>query len=137
MAGIASIIDGLDIPAPVKEDMKAVYALIAEAESHAHGMPVDQIHFHEVGTMDAVADIAGVCLLFHELGADQIIASPVHVGSGYVHCAHGILPSRLRPRPIFYRGSPYTAPRYRESSAPPPVAALLKHFVKEFQGNAR
>ena len=92
MAGISHIISHLDLPDQVKRDMECVYGLIAEAESHAHGMPVDQIHFHEVGSMDAVADIAGVCLLLHDIGAEQIIASPVHVGSGHVHCAHGILP---------------------------------------------
>lgn len=133
MAGIASIIDGLDIPAPVKEDMKAVYALIAEAESHAHGMPVDQIHFHEVGTMDAVADIAGVCLLFHELGADQIIASPVHVGSGYVHCAHGILPVPAPATAHILQGIPVYSTQVQGELCTPTGAALLKHFVKEFR----
>ena len=133
MAGIASIIDGLDIPAPVKEDMKAVYALIAEAESHAHGMPVDQIHFHEVGTMDAVADIAGVCLLFHELGADQIIASPVHVGSGHVHCAHGILPVPAPATAHILQGIPVYSTQVQGELCTPTGAALLKHFVKEFR----
>ena len=133
MAGIASIIDGLDLPAPVKEDMKAVYALIAEAESHAHGMPVDQIHFHEVGTMDAVADIAGVCLLFHELGADQIIASPVHVGSGHVHCAHGILPVPAPATSHIFQGIPVYSTQVQGELCTPTGAALLKHFVKEFR----
>ncbi|MBS5117903.1 MAG: nickel pincer cofactor biosynthesis protein LarC [Clostridium sp.] len=133
MAGIASIIDGLDIPAPVKEDMKAVYALIAEAESHAHGTPVDQIHFHEVGTMDAVADIAGVCLLFHELGADQIIASPVHVGSGHVHCAHGILPVPAPATAHILQGIPVYSTQVQGELCTPTGAALLKHFVKEFR----
>ena len=133
MAGIASIIDGLDIPAPVKEDMKAVYALIAEAESHAHGMPVDQIHFHEVGTMDAVADIAGVCLLFHELGADQIIASPVHVGSGHVHCAHGILPVPAPATAHILQGITVYSTQVQGELCTPTGAALLKHFVKEFR----
>ena len=133
MAGIASIIDGLDIPDPVKEDMKAVYALIAEAESHAHGMPVDQIHFHEVGTMDAVADIAGVCLLFHELGADQIIASPVHVGSGHVHCAHGILPVPAPATAHILQGIPVYSTHVQGELCTPTGAALLKHFVKEFR----
>ena len=133
MAGIASIIEGLEIPAPVKEDMKAVYALIAEAEAHAHGMPVDQIHFHEVGTMDAVADIAGVCLLFHELGADQIIASPVHVGSGYVHCAHGILPVPAPATAHILQGIPVYSTQVQGELCTPTGAALLKHFVKEFR----
>lgn len=69
-----------------------MYDLIAQAESHVHGRPVDEIHFHEVGSMDAVADVTAVCLLMHELKLERVVASPVHVGSGHVHCAHGILP---------------------------------------------
>ena len=70
----------------------AVYALIADAESRVHGRPVSEIHFHEVGTLDAVADVVGVCLLMEMTGAEKITASPVHVGSGYVRCMHGVLP---------------------------------------------
>ena len=64
MAGIAHIVrDHLDLPEKVKEDVLAVYGRIAEAEAHVHGVPVSDIHFHEVGTMDAVADVTAVCLL--------------------------------------------------------------------------
>ena len=92
MAQIEAMIDGLPMPRPVKEKAKAVYALIAEAESHAHGCPVSEVHFHEVGAMDAVADVAGACLLLHWLAPDRVVASPVHLGSGQVRCAHGVLP---------------------------------------------
>ncbi|MBR2560081.1 MAG: DUF111 family protein, partial [Firmicutes bacterium] len=81
-AELEQIIDSLAIDEQVKADVKAVYARIAEAESHAHGVPVTEIHFHEVGTMDAVADITAVCLLMDELAPDQVVVSPVHVGSG-------------------------------------------------------
>ena len=82
----------MNIPDNVREDVLSVFGLIAEAESRVHGKPVTDIHFHEVGTMDAVADITAVCLLINELAPDEIIATPVHVGSGTVKCAHGILP---------------------------------------------
>ena len=91
--GIAHIVeDHLNLPEAVKADVLAVYSMIAEAESHAHGVPVTEIHFHEVGTMDALADISAVCLLLHKLAPQQILASPVCMGSGQVRCAHGILP---------------------------------------------
>ena len=80
------------IPAKVREDILNVYSLIADAESHVHGVPVTDIHFHEVGTMDAIADIAAVCLLMNEISPDEVVVSPIHVGSGRVKCAHGILP---------------------------------------------
>ena len=82
----------LALPDKVKENVAAVYRLLADAESRAHGRPVGEIHFHEVGALDAVADIAAVCWLLAELAPDEIVASPVHVGSGTVRCAHGVLP---------------------------------------------
>lgn len=82
----------LSLEQAVRDDILAVYRLLAEAESHVHGVPVSDIHFHEVGTMDALADITAVCMLLHALAPDEIVASPVHVGSGTVKCAHGILP---------------------------------------------
>ena len=75
----------------VKKDALAVYRLIAEAESRVHGKTVEDIHFHEVGTLDAVADVTGVCFLMERLGIEKTFASAVHVGSGQVRCAHGIL----------------------------------------------
>ncbi len=84
MGEIRHLLGHLELPEAVRADAEAVYGLIAEAESHAHGAPVEEIHFHEVGSLDAVADVAGVCLLVHMLGVDRIVASPVHVGSGQV-----------------------------------------------------
>ncbi|MBQ7679940.1 MAG: DUF111 family protein, partial [Butyrivibrio sp.] len=64
---IMHLIDDLALPAEVRKDALAVYRLLAEAESRVHGMSVQEIHFHEVGTLDAVADVVAVCLLIHEL----------------------------------------------------------------------
>lgn len=133
MAGISHIISHLDLPETVRENMTAVYALIAEAEAHAHGKPVDEIHFHEVGTADAIADIAGVCLLMYELGVEQVFASPVHVGSGHVHCAHGILPVPAPATAHILQGVPVYSTEVRGELCTPTGAALLKHFVKEFR----
>lgn len=80
-----------------------VYKLIAEAESNVHGKTVDEIHFHEVGSLDAVADVVAVCYLIDGLNPDNIIASPVRMGYGHVHCAHGVLPVRRRRQYLFYR----------------------------------
>ena len=86
------MIGGLNLPDAVKTDAQQVYRLLAAAESHAHGVEVDQIHFHEVGEKDAVADIVSVCLLMRMIRPDKVIASPVATGSGTVRCAHGLLP---------------------------------------------
>ena len=92
LAEIHEMIGGLNLPDAVKTDAQKVYRLLAAAESHAHGVEVDQIHFHEVGEKDAVADIVSVCLLMRMIRPDKVIASPVATGSGTVRCAHGLLP---------------------------------------------
>jgi hypothetical protein len=129
---INGLIDGLDIPERVKADAKAVYALIAEAESRVHGRPVTEIHFHEVGTMDAVADVVGVCLLMDLLAPEQVIVSPVHTGSGQVCCAHGILPVPAPATALILQGVPSYGGQVKGELCTPTGAALLKHFASRF-----
>lgn len=94
---------------------------------------MDQIHFHEVGTMDAVADVAGCCLLFHELRAEQIIASPIHVGYGTVWCAHGQLPVPAPATASILQGIPTYGGEVRGELCTPTGAALLKYFAEKFE----
>ena len=122
----------LHLPQAVQDDVMAVYGLIAEAESHAHGVPVTEIHFHEVGTLDAVADVTAVCLLMHRLAPDEVVVSPVHVGSGQVHCAHGILPVPAPATAFILRGVPIYGGSVRGELCTPTGAALLKHFATRF-----
>ena len=133
MAGISHIIEHLNLPEEVKADVVAVYQLIAEAESHVHGKTVEEIHFHEVGTADAIADIAGVCLLMHMIAPQKVIASPIHVGSGNVHCAHGILPVPAPATAFILQGLPIYSGVIKGELCTPTGAALLKHFVTEFK----
>ncbi|WP_283619048.1 nickel pincer cofactor biosynthesis protein LarC [Flavonifractor plautii] len=132
MGEIRHLLGHLELPEAVRADAEAVYGLIAEAESHAHGAPVEEIHFHEVGSLDAVADVAGVCLLVHMLGVERIVASPVHVGSGQVRCAHGILPVPAPATAHILRDVPIYGGAIRGELCTPTGAALLKHFVTEF-----
>lgn len=124
--------DHLHMPEQVKEDVMAVYRLIAAAESHAHGVPVTEIHFHEVGTMDAVADITAACFLMHRIAPEQVIVSPVHVGSGHVHCAHGILPVPAPATAYILNGVPMYGGAVKGELCTPTGAALLKHFATRF-----
>lgn len=124
--------DHLPLPDRVKDHILAVYRLIAEAESQVHGVPVTEIHFHEVGTLDAVADITMVCLLLDRLAPEEIAASPVHVGSGQVHCAHGILPVPAPATAHLLRGVPIYGGELQGELCTPTGAALLKHFVTRF-----
>ena len=122
----------LALPDAVKEDVLAVYRLIAEAESAVHGVPVTEIHFHEVGTMDALADIAAVCLLLYKLAPDQILASPVCVGSGQVKCAHGVLPVPAPATAHLLKGVPSYSGAIQTELCTPTGAALLKRFASAF-----
>jgi len=132
MADIRAIVGNLNVEDKVREDILKVYGLIAEAESHAHGRPVEEVHFHEVGAMDAVADITAFCLPLHEPGPDRVVASPVNVGSGNVRCAHGILPVPAPATAWILRDAPVYAGLVRGELCTPTGAALLKCFAQEF-----
>ena len=132
MQDILGLIAGMPVSDKVKADAAAVYGLIAAAESQVHGMNVEEIHFHEVGTMDAVADVVGVCLLMEEIGADRVVASPVHVGSGFVRCMHGVLPVPTPATALLLQGIPSYGGDIRGELCTPTGAALLKHFAGSF-----
>lgn len=126
------IYEHLSLPSKVQEDIMAVYRLIAEAESHVHGVPMTEIHFHEVGTMDAIADITAVCMLIDRLFPDEVIVSPIHVGSGQVKCAHGILPVPAPATAYILKDVPIYGGNVRGELCTPTGAALLKHFATGF-----
>ena len=132
MHEIEAIIAELPLSEKVKSDICAVYALIAEAESAVHGVPVTEIHFHEVGTADAIADVTAVCVLMDKLSPEQVIVSPVHVGSGQVKCAHGILPVPAPATAFILRDVPIYGGTVRGELCTPTGAALLKHFAAKF-----
>jgi len=131
-SGIEHLIGHLNVSGGVKKNALAVYRLIAEAESRAHRVPVDTIHFHEVGELDAVADIVGVCMLIEELSPDVIIASPVNTGSGHIRCSHGVLPVPAPATAFILHDVPMYSDGTKGELCTPTGAALLKHFVKEF-----
>ena len=129
---IEHLLSHLDLPQTVRDDALAVYHRIAEAESKVHGRPVDQIHFHEVGTLDALADVVGVCLLMHLLAPEKVYASSVHVGCGQVKCAHGILPVPAPATALLLAGVPIYGGAIQGELCTPTGAALLTHFVTKF-----
>ena len=129
---IEHILAGSSLPEAVREDALAVYRLLAQAESKVHGCPVEEIHFHEVGQLDAIVDILTVCLLMHELKPELVRSSAVHVGSGTVRCAHGILPVPAPATAELLKGIPCYTGEIRGELCTPTGAALLRHFVKDF-----
>ena len=132
LSDVHRIIHKLNVSETVKENAVAVYRLIAQAEAKAHDMPITNIHFHEVGTLDAIADIVYVCMLLEHLAFDQIVCSPVCTGSGTVRCAHGILPVPAPATAYLLEGIPAYAGTIQTELCTPTGAALLKHFVDRF-----
>lgn len=137
MEDIRSIINELPVPASVKENALAIYTRIASAESKVHGQPVSEIHFHEVGAMDAVADVVGNCFLLEAIGAERIVSSPVNVGSGSVRCAHGILPVPAPATAEILKGTEYYSDEIRGELCTPTGAAILTHFTDEIGARPR
>ena len=129
---IDKIISRLKISEKVKNDASSVYRIIAEAESSVHGESVVDIHFHEVGRLDAIADIVGVCSLIEEINPDKIISSPICVGFGTVHAAHGILPVPAPATALILKGVPIYGGEVQGELCTPTGAALLKYFADGF-----
>jgi hypothetical protein len=129
---IISLIRGLELPDKVREDALGVYSIIGNAEAAVHGVPLGEIHLHEIGSLDAVTDIVGCSLLMSMLNVTEITASPVHVGSGHVRCEHGILPVPAPAAAEILKGVPIYGGRIKGELCTPTGAALLKYFVARY-----
>ena len=129
---IAHLIDHLPLPQEVKDHARGVYDAIARAEAQAHGCPVGDVHYHEVGALDAVADVTGVCYALHLLRPERIVVSPIHVGSGTVRCAHGIMPVPAPATAALLAGVPTYGGAVQGELCTPTGAALLAHFADSF-----
>ena len=132
LGDILMIAGRMPVSDSVKKGVEAVYRRIAAAESKVHGRTVEEIHFHEVGAMDAVADVTAALWLFERLGVDQTVCSPVRTGFGEVHCAHGILPVPAPATAILLEGMPVFAGDIRGEMCTPTGAALLGYLADEF-----
>ena len=129
---IRELIDAMPLSDSVRFHAREVFDSIAAAEAAVHGRDMEHIHFHEVGTVDAVADVTGVCLLMEKLKPGQVICSPINVGGGTVKCAHGILPVPAPAAEILLRGRPWYESDIKTELCTPTGAALVTHFADRF-----
>ena len=129
---ISGLLDALPLPEAVIANARSIYDAIAQAEAKAHRCPAGEVHFHEVGALDAAADIIGVCYALHLLQPERIVVSPIHVGSGTVRCAHGVFPVPAPATAALLAGIPIYGGTVEGELCTPTGAALLTHFADSF-----
>jgi len=131
-AEILAMIDGSGLPPRVKQRSRAIFHAIALAEGKIHGKNPDDVHFHEVGAMDSILDIIGVCLALENLDIDEIYASPVPTGRGFVRMAHGLYPIPAPATAELLTGIPLADLDVTGELTTPTGAGILKVLVKQF-----
>lgn len=129
---INAIIDAAPLPDAVKEASRETFRRIGEAEAGVHGVPIETIHFHEVGAIDSIADVIGAHLCMHLIGVDEIHASPMHVGSGTVKCAHGVMPVPAPATASLLKDVPIYGGDVDGELVTPTGAALIAQWAKSF-----
>lgn len=122
---IVAILDKADLPATVRDRAKAVFTKLAEAEAEVHGSTVQKVHFHEVGAVDAIVDIAGSLLGLDALGVVSVSASELPLGGGFVDSQHGRIPVPAPATALLLRGAPVRGGPVQAELVTPTGAALL------------
>ena len=129
---VKSIIAGLKFSEEEKANVYNVYDILAKAECQAHNVSEEELHFHEVGMKDAIADVAAVCHLIKYLGVEKITATTLHTGYGKIHCAHGIMDVPTPATAAIIKDLPHKSGDMEGELCTPTGAALIKFFVNEF-----
>ena len=125
LADIEAIITQSDLPEMVKHTSLRIFKRIAEAEAKVHGKPLEEVHFHEVGATDSIVDIVGAAICYHALGVDAVWASPLELGSGFVRCAHGMMPVPAPATAEILHGLPTSRGGVEHEATTPTGAAIV------------
>uniref|UniRef100_UPI000B553BA8 LarC family nickel insertion protein n=3 Tax=Campylobacteraceae TaxID=72294 RepID=UPI000B553BA8 len=123
---ILELIEGSSLSAFVKKTASEIFSVIAQAEAKIHGTSAEQVHFHEVGAADSIADVVGAAICLEALGAPQIFASPIELGGGFAHCAHGRLTVPAPAVCEILKGAQVSLGRANFEMTTPTGAAILK-----------
>ncbi len=132
LSDITKIIEGSSLSEAVKQRAVQIFTRLAEAEAHVHNEPIDHVHFHEVGAIDAIVDVVGAAICFDALQIDRFICSPLHVGSGMVKMAHGQFPIPPPAVTELLRGVPFYATDIKGELLTPTGAAIITTVCSEY-----
>src|SRR4051794_20647460 len=132
LTDIKRIIDGSDLSSAVKQRAVQIFTRLAEAEARVHNEPVDHVHFHEVGALDAIVDVVGAAICFDALKIDRFVCSPLHVGSGMVKMAHGQFPIPPPAVAELLKGVPFYATNIKGELLTPTGAAIVTTVCTEY-----
>jgi uncharacterized protein (TIGR00299 family) protein len=132
LSDILKIIYGSQLSETVKDRAAKIFSRLAEAESHVHNEPIERIHFHEVGALDAIIDVAGAAICFDLLGIEHFVSSALHVGSGMVEMAHGRFPVPPPAVAELLKGAPFYSTDIKGELLTPTGAAIITTVCSEF-----
>jgi len=132
LAEILGIIDGSGLPEDIRSLSGNIFGRLADAESRVHGVPVEKVHFHEVGALDTIADIVGAALCYRASGAEALYSSPLNVGGGFVKTSHGVLPVPAPATLELLKGAPVYATGVEAELVTPTGAAILAALCSEY-----
>lgn len=132
LGDILRIIYESELSDKVKERAALVFSRLAKAEAHVHNEPVDHVHFHEVGALDAIVDVVGAAICFDLLGIERFVSSPLHVGSGTVSMAHGLFPVPPPAVAELLKGVPIYSTEVKGELVTPTGAAIISSVCSEF-----
>lgn len=129
---IYDIIEHSSLNDDIKENAKKIFMEVAKAEAKVHGTTIDKIHFHEVGAIDSIVDIVGSCILIDLLCVDKIYATKIPLGSGFVKCAHGVIPVPAPAVAEILKDVPVKFNNVTGECTTPTGAAIIKTMCDEF-----
>lgn len=131
---IEELINKSNLDEEVKELSKRIFLHVAKAEGKVHGKPIEEVHFHEVGATDSIIDIVGTAICFKELNVDKVVATKVHVGSGFVKCEHGIIPVPVPATMEIIKDNkiPFFSRSIGRELVTPTGAAIVAELVDEY-----
>jgi uncharacterized protein (TIGR00299 family) protein len=132
LADIKQIIHGSDLSNAVKERAVQIFTRLAEAEARVHNEPIDHVHFHEVGALDAIVDVVGAAICFEALQIERFVSSPLHVGSGMVKMAHGQFPIPPPAVADLLKGVPFYSTEIKGELLTPTGAAIITTVCTEY-----